>query len=58
VEGRSLSAVTHLAKLGVNYAGTGILGLQKIKAARNRCFPVVIQIFCLLFLIWGKCDIV
>lgn len=33
VEGRSLSAVTHLARLGVNYAGTGILGLRKIKSS-------------------------
>lgn len=27
MEGRCLSAVTHLALLGVNYAGTGILGI-------------------------------
>jgi len=33
VEGRSLSAVTHLARLGVNYTGTGILGLRKIKSS-------------------------
>lgn len=38
VEGRCLSEVAHLAMLGVNYTGTGILGLRKIKAARNRCF--------------------
>ena len=38
VEGRSLSEVAHLATLGVNYAGTGILGVRKIKAASNRCF--------------------
>ena len=35
VEGRSLSAVTHLARLGVNYAGTGILGLRKIKSSEQ-----------------------
>lgn len=35
MEGRSLSAVTHLARLGVNYAGTGILGLQKIKSSEK-----------------------
>ena len=36
VEGRCLSAVAHLALLGVNYPGTGILGLQKIKAEIGR----------------------
>jgi len=35
VEGRSLSAVTHLARLGVNYTGTGILGLQKIRSSEK-----------------------
>ena len=32
MEGRSLSAVAHLATLGVKYAGTGILGFAKDKS--------------------------
>jgi hypothetical protein len=35
VEGRSLSAVAHLATLGVNYAGTGILGFAKDKSSEQ-----------------------
>jgi len=70
VEGRSLSAVAHLALLGVNYAGNGILGLRKIKAARNRCFlswyrrlggsgdMKILLRFVLDFFILGKCDMV
>ena len=38
MEGRSLSEVAHLAALGVNMVRAGILGLQRIKAASNRCF--------------------
>ena len=38
MEGRSLGEVAHLAWLGVNIVRTGILGIQKIKAASNRCF--------------------
>ena len=38
VEGRCLSEVAHLAALGVNMVRAGILGLQRIKAASNRCF--------------------
>ena len=35
VEGRCLSADAHLALLGVNYSGNGILGLRKIKKQRE-----------------------
>ena len=38
MEGRSLSEVAHLAQLGVNTVRAGILGLHRIKAARDRCF--------------------
>jgi len=38
VEGRSQSAVTHLATARRQTVRNGILGLQKIKAARDRCF--------------------
>ena len=35
VEGRNQRAVAHLASLGVNYSGNGILGLRKIKKQRE-----------------------
>ena len=35
MEGRCLSADAHLALLGVNYSGNGILGLRKIKKQRE-----------------------
>ena len=38
MEGRSQSAVTHLATARRQTVRNGILGLQKIKAARDRCF--------------------
>ena len=37
MEGRSQSAVTHLATARRQTVRNGILGLQKIKAARDRC---------------------
>ena len=38
MEGRCLSEVAHLARLGVTLVRAGILGLLMKKAARNRCF--------------------
>ena len=49
MEGRSLSAVAHLATLGVNYAGTGILGFAKDKSSEKSLLSLLYegdQVFC------------
>ena len=43
VEGRCLSADAHLALLGVNYSGNGILGLRKIKSPKPKCSAKIVR---------------